>query len=440
MYNENTETSCSVSVPSEVSSSKGKQNSTYKGVVDSTSSMGSTSLTISANKTYYANYSSALNIYRPSAASGTNSVAKITAYRNEYFTSTTAMGSVISTANNNTTEMASISGLMSGATFAGYSTSVNTSTIGSGLNTIQSIKDASATTYYVIATYTTDVTATFYYSKAADGTTASKTSSGTQTRNVYCSSTSAATSNVNSNGTISAPSITDEVVPTGTTRVSNWATANSNMSTTSTLNTGTTKYYAVYRTEVTIYYPSSASAATNKKVYRNAFLNTATPTVGTTKYTTVLASGTTGTTDNATAPSAVSGYTLIGYANATSTNTVTYADLNAIKISAATSVYAVNSKEESVTATFSYSKAADGPTASKTSSGTKTTYLRCTSTTAAGTNVSNGTISAPSITDEVVPTGTTRVSDWATANSNMSTTSTLNTGTTKYYAVPKHRV
>ena len=170
--------------------------------------------------------------------------------------------------------MTSVSGLWSGVTFVGYATSSNTTTVTSGLTTVDSIAIQSGTKYYVIGTYTTNVEATFYYSKATDGTTASATASGIQTRNVYCKSTSAATTSLNEEGTITAPTINNEVAPTGTVRVSDWATANSNMSTTSTLNTGITKYYAVYRNALTIYYPTSTSAvsSTNTALYRKIII------------------------------------------------------------------------------------------------------------------------------------------------------------------------
>ena len=82
---------------------------------------------------------------------------------------------------------------MSGATFFGYSTSVNTETPTSGLTTVQSIKEKQDTTYYVIATYTKNAGATFYYSTNANGVVGSTTLSGNHERYLYCQNTTTAT-------------------------------------------------------------------------------------------------------------------------------------------------------------------------------------------------------------------------------------------------------
>ena len=74
-----------------------------------------TTITLTSNKTYYSIYRTNVTIYRPSAVSGTNSCGNITVYRNQWFTSTTAMSStVISTSTTGTSNMTSISGLLAG--------------------------------------------------------------------------------------------------------------------------------------------------------------------------------------------------------------------------------------------------------------------------------------------------------------------------------------
>ena len=124
--------------------------------------------------------------------------------------------------------MTSISGLWSGVTFVGYATSSNTTTVTSGLTTIASIATQTGTKYYVIGTYTTSVEATFYYSNSNVGVKTNSKVSGTQTRNVYCSSDSAATTSVKTEGTITPPSTT---APYGTSLVG-WAATATSMTTT----------------------------------------------------------------------------------------------------------------------------------------------------------------------------------------------------------------
>ena len=133
--------------------------------------------------------------------------------------------------------MTSISGLWSSVTFAGYSTSVNTSTVTSGLTTVaESIKNRSETTYYVIGTYAKSVSATFYYSKATDGTVGSVRSSGTKLSYIMCENNTTASTG-QQNETITQPTISDEIAPTGTVALTGFATANTNMNTTSSYTT-----------------------------------------------------------------------------------------------------------------------------------------------------------------------------------------------------------
>ncbi len=200
--------------------------------------------------------------------------------------------------------MTSVSGLWSSATFVGYSTSANTATVTSGLTSVAaSIASHSSTAYYVIGSYTTSVTATFYYNSntTSGGTTISNTTaSGTQTRNVYCSSTSAAATSVKSNGSIAIP---DAVKGSGSVGTYNNAyvgvqgststTAPGNMSNiTTSATTAYTYYFAAYRTTVANHYPSSTSACASQTLYRNQwFTNT------TEMATTVISTSTTGTSN-----------------------------------------------------------------------------------------------------------------------------------------------
>ena len=117
---------CTLSVPSAVSSSKPKNNSSYAGVSTSTSSMTASSLTISRNQTYYAYYSATIsnkyykgtnnsNDYDHQTEWGTRSL-----YKNVFFTSGSALSYVISDSKTGTTNLSHGTG-MGGAAFKGFS-------------------------------------------------------------------------------------------------------------------------------------------------------------------------------------------------------------------------------------------------------------------------------------------------------------------------------
>ncbi|MBR7042419.1 MAG: hypothetical protein IKI04_02845 [Bacilli bacterium] len=414
------------------------------GFATANSNMSATT-TYNTNTTkYYSIYRNNVSIVRPSSTSACSS---ITVYRNAYLDTanptvgTTTYTKVIATANTGTSSMTSVSGLS--GTYAGYSTSVNTSSVTSGLTTVAtSIATRSETTYYAISTYTTSVTATFYYSKATSGTVGSATASANQTRNRYCSDTSTATNNLKSNATITAPTLSGETAPTGTARISGFATANSNMSTTTTYNTGTTKYYAVYRNNVSIVRPSSTSACSSITVYRNAYINTASPTVNTTTYTRVVATANTGTS-NMTSVSGISG-TFSGYSTSVNTSSIT-SGLTTVAASISTrsetTFYAISTYTTSVTATFNY--ASGSSTASTTASGTQTRNRYCSNATTATNNVkSNGAISVPSAVTSsskaILKLGSLPYYGVSISSDSTSTTTSINTGTTAYYAVYKY--
>ena len=351
-------------------------------------------------------------------------------YRNAFYGTSTNYTKVLASANTGTTDNATDPSVVSGYTLAGYASAASTNTI--TYADLAAIKNSTATSAYAVFSKSESENATFYYSTSTAGAKGNTTASGTKTTYLRCTAATTAATDV-THGSCTIPTIS-ETAPSGTTRVTNWATSASSMSTSSITCTTGSSYYAVYRSTVTIYYPSSESAATNKKVYRNAYYGSST------NYTTVLAGTTTGTSDNATDPSVVSGYTLAGYANARNTNTITYADLAAIKTSTATSAYAVFSKSESENATFYYSTSTAGAKGNTTASGTKTTYLTLTtSNTVAGTSVVHGSCTIPTIS-ETAPSGTTRVTNWATSASSMSTSSITCTTGSSYYAVYRSTV
>ena len=426
-------TSCNAEIPSAVKSSDGTYNNAYYGLSESTGNMtvavnsSATTVSLNGNKDYYALYSSAVTVNYPTSTSEKSSA---TAYRNQWLSSKTAIATtVLATTATGTTDNYSFSSSVTNYNLYGFATTNGTNT--RSYNNVSALKTANATTVYAILSR--DVTPTFYYSNDADGTVASVTGTA-KVQYLRCTSDGAELSDT----TLSIPTLTGEVAPTGTSG-SGWSKTPNVASLTSVKDTSSDVWYRVYKDTVTIYKPRSTTACDNTDTmfYRNAFINTATPTVGTTKFTKVLSTTSTGTTTNASYTSGVSGYSILGYATSRNIDTVTYNDLTALRNGSATTVYAVLSKEEAENATFYYSNSATGSKTSTTVSGTMTTILKCTtSDSVAGTSVIHGTISAPTtLTGEVAPYGTESVG-WASSNNSMSTVSSFSTGNS-YYKVYK---
>ena len=272
------------------------------------------------------------------------------------------------------------------------------------------------------------LTGTFYYN--------SNTTSGSTTV-----STKTATCKAISGGNCSL-TIPTEVTESGGTYNNKYVgvattTGTVTSSTTVTLNADA-KRYAVYRTEVTIYYPSSTSATTSKKVYQNQWFTSDSDLA-----TTVLSTTTTGTTTNATAATAVSDYTtLVGFNASASQNTATYATIAALAQidsgrNANMTVYEIDKKTENIEATFYYQSSTTSGTrtiSTATASGTKTTFLRPTSTSAAGISVSDGTIAIPSVVTESGGIYNNKYGGVARQTGTMARF-TATTAYTKYYAL-----
>ncbi len=375
----------------------------------------SASPTCTTGSSYYKVYrTNSVKLYYPSSTSVATNTAT---YRNAFYGTETNYTVVLGSSNTATSNVSN-SSVPSGYTFAGYASAVSNNTV--AYADVAAVAASTATAVYAVGTKS--VTPTFYYSNSAAGGKANVTGTAA-TQYVRCKSTSAAELN-NSNFTV--PTLTGETAPTGTVSVG-WATSASTVpdSPTSTPNTSSASWYKVYRNTVTVYKPTSTSAcnSTNTVFYRNAFYGTGT------SYEKVLATAKTGTTENASYTSGVSGYTFIGFASALSNNTVAYADIAALRNSSATTAYALLDKEESENATFYYSNSAAGAKTSTTAGGTKTTFIRCKSTSAAETNVSNGSISVPSaVSGSKGPYNGTYVNVASAVNS--MSAATVNTATT----------
>ena len=440
-------TTCAAEVPSAVRSSTGKYNgsSTYAGLANALSRMNadvgksSTTVTISANSTFYAIYQQPITIYYQNS-SGAIASSSTALYRNEYITNVTSgsqnMNTITSTGTN-ATQATSVTLSNIRGTFEGINSTANSTTV-YPVNT-SSYVTSNTTTFYAISNYTTNVTATFYYSKDTSGTVASVQASGTQTRYAYCTSSSAVTTSVKEEGTISPTLSPAEVAPTGTQGIG-WAWS-STADTGSTPTTENTKYYRLYLKLVKIYYPRSVSTVSNNSVTRQAYLTTSTPTVGTTKYTTIINKDSRTQLTNSDVTSSVlpNMYgTFTGLA--TSANTTTKYDINSSTIvnGESSTYYAVNTYTTSVTATFYYSKDTSGTVASVQKAGSQERNVYCSDTTTATNSlISNGSISPSLSPAEVAPTGTV-AAGWSIYTESMNTPGinvSPTTANTKYYRV-----
>ena len=383
----------SIDVPSAVSSSKGPLNTSYVNVASGTSSM--TAATVNTGTTtYYAFYRANVTVTTPTS---TTAATRTTYYRNQYFTSTSAIGTVLAS-NNTGTSNATINAGISGYSIVGYSASANTATSSYASVSAMASDTSCKTDYYQILSKDDTENATFYYSSSATGSKANTTASGTKTTKVYPTSASAATSSV-THGSCTAPSsLSGEIAPYGTTSIG-WATANNTMTASETPTcTSGNSYYKVYRTSnISIKYPTSSTSATISR-YRNAYYGNAT------NYTVVLS--TQNGTSNESDPTIASGYTLSGYATTGGTNTKEYDTIAEVAPTTATTVYAIGVK--SVTPTFYYSKDASGTIGSVTGTA-ENQYIRIKST-SSGTEISNTNFTIPTLTGEVAPYGTTSVS------------------------------
>lgn len=232
MYN--TSTNCTVTVPlSTFNSTTAQYGGTYVGY-GAVNTMGTTTsgtTSISQNTNYYVSYRKNVTEYYQNTSR--------TIYRNEYFTSTSAMSTVLSTSNTGTSNLSTASYTASSITWSwyGYATSSSTST--SSYSTVASAATSTTTTLYTL--YSRSVTATFYYyNGSAQATT---TASGTQLANYQAS--------VLSNGSISIPSAVTSSTGPNNVSYSGLSTSTSSATTTTTINTSQTNYYAIYVADYT---------------------------------------------------------------------------------------------------------------------------------------------------------------------------------------------
>ena len=267
--------SCTVEVPAVVQNSVGKYNSTYKGVTTALNSMGTTSLAISSNTTFYANYSSPITIYYPNS-SNTVSNSNTALYRNEYFTdsSGTEMNTITSNANNNITQATSVTLTSLRGTFQGLETSANTYSNKYAINDENNLLKTNRTTYYAVVSASENAIIR-YNSNTTSGSFTNSIAYAPTTSTYYCQSTTATGT---SHGT------TTTVPTTVQNSVGKYNSAYKGISSSSTgitdvtTFTGGSTYYAYYSSPITIYYPNTSNQITssNTALYRNEYYSSTT--------------------------------------------------------------------------------------------------------------------------------------------------------------------
>ena len=251
MYN--TATSCSITVPTATFSSTTSQyGASYVGygAVNTMGNSTATSVSISANTSYYASYRKNVTEYYQNTSR--------TIYRNAFFTSNSAMNTVLSTSATGTSNLTGASYTANSINWSwyGYATSSSDTS-----RTYSSVSEAAKSTTETLYTmYSKNVTATFYYYNGSSQATT--TGSGTQLADYQATIVSngnitVPTTVTNSNGPSSIGTDCSGTTVTNTTSYYGVSSSISDI-TTVTPSTEITTYYTIYE--------SSFSADYNKGV------------------------------------------------------------------------------------------------------------------------------------------------------------------------------
>ena len=433
IYNTTT-SNCNITIPSGITSSKGQYGNAYVGLAATTGTTSLVSNVTSANLTYYAVYRSNVTIYRPTS---TTAVSSLSVYRNSYFTSTSYMNTVLSSTQTGTSSMSSVSGLY--GTLSGFASSANSTTV--SYSSISALAQSTVTVAYAISSQSKTIT--FYYygtttsggSWWGGGTTSSgvKNTTTSATTNYYCKSQ---TTIGTSGGTVSVPS----EVTSSTGQYSNSyvgvASSTGTMTTVSNVTSENSTYYAVYRSNVTIYRPTSTTAASGITAYRNSYFTS------TSAMSTVLSTSTTGTS-NMTSVSGVYG-TLKGFASSVNSTTISYSSISALATSTVTMAYAISSQSSTVTfyyygTTSSGSWWGGSTTGVKTTTASADTNYYCKTTSTSGTS-GGSSVSVPSeVTSSTGQYGNAYVGV-ASSTGTATTVSSVTGANSKYYAIYRSNV
>ena len=338
----------------------------------------STTTTLNTGTTsYYAVYRANVTIYYPKTATTRDSYAY---FRNAYYGTGTNYTGVIATSNTGTSNFTFTSSV-SGYSLYGFGTSASSNTIISGVTTVAKLATDTNTTVYAILRKS--VSATIYYnSNSTSGSFTAANTSVSAYQYIRCTSSAAETSN--SNYTI--PDAVKNSVGQYSAEYVGLATGKNSMSASTSRGTANTKLYAVYRSAVTIYTPTSSSAVGTKTAYRNEYLTADDGSTIATK----LSTTNTGTSDATSANIGIFG-TLKGFATSVNTSTVsTNPDLSTLaklRDSNQTTVYAIVTNSRNIT----FKSGDPANVTNNTVAQTITYYCKATNTIA----TSNGTITTP---------------------------------------------
>ena len=173
---------CTVDIPSKVLNSKGKVNSSYSGLSSSINSMSRdfslsiTSLTLDSSNSgnqYYAVYASLIPVYRPTSTTTVSRDASIVIYRNEFFTSTSTMNTVLANADNTITPLTSLSiSILSGTQVLGLTNIYNSTTYTAVDSLSSTYANFPINQFYVVYGINSSVTFHYYNGSAVATTTA----------------------------------------------------------------------------------------------------------------------------------------------------------------------------------------------------------------------------------------------------------------------------
>ena len=327
----NTAGNCDITIPSAVKSSVGTYNNAYVGLSESTGNMteaiasSDTTITLSASKTYYGIYRTAVTVYEPTS---TSTAAAATYYRNQWFTSDSALATtVLSDSQTGTSNWEFVSNVSSYPVLGGYNINkANSTTV--NVSTVAELAATNKTTAYQILRGNI-ITATYYYnsSTAGDGTIEISTATAESRKRLYCKSTTTAATG---NSTFTIPAVvTSSKGPYGQGYL---GTANGVNKIAHYNNTASSTYYTYYQSEVANNYYNGSEYA-DRTLYRTSVFTSKTA------MNTVLSTSATGVT-NYTGETGPGSSVWAGLSTAQDT-TAEYATVAAAATSTSASLYTI---------------------------------------------------------------------------------------------------
>ena len=232
---------CTVTITDDILNSVGTYNNSYAGLASNINTMTQaiannvTTLTLNRNITYYTLYRSNVTIYRPNS---TSTCTTNNYYRNQWFTSTSAMSNTVLSSSTTGTSNSTPSAV------SYYPLTMYTSDFSMGGNSYPIAEGAYNNHLTLYAVGAKNITVTFYYYNGTGQTSVNNT--GQQ----YLSCTAASTSGL-INGIVSVPdAVTNSTGPNGS-DYKGLSTAVSSTTTTTTITTAVTKYYSIYGNDYT---------------------------------------------------------------------------------------------------------------------------------------------------------------------------------------------